>query len=160
MVVKKLSACLVVAVAVQIAVVVGGATPAGACSCKGVNDAEAFDHADAVFVGKVVGHEGPAVSGPPTDAPAVWTFKVQDVFKGKVTRKQQVLSEALGASCGLEIPERGKILVFAYIDDFSDAYATRGQFNANLCGGTRELSAGALESGLATPHPPLRARSK
>ena len=86
-------------------------TPAGACQCNSISDSVALDYADAAFVGKLVRYSGPLTSGKPVD-PALWTFKVRRVDKGKVTRSQEVVSEGMGGSCGLELPQQGTFLVF------------------------------------------------
>ena len=156
---KRFAAAVLLVVGLPIAGVVGAAGPAGACSCIGLGDAEAFARADAVFVGKVSGYEAgdPPV---PQPGPARWTFKVRDVYKGKVTRTQEVVSAADGASCGLEIQTRGVFLVFATTSRTlpSGPRPAAGQLYATLCGGTRALSEGALEPGLGRAHPPRSGR--
>lgn len=152
---KRLVAWLFVALVLALSTVVSDARPAGACSCVGFSDADAFARADAVFVGTVVGYEPPAQPGSSAD-PALWTFEVRQVYKGEVTRTQQVVSEVSGASCGLEIPRSGEFLVFADTRTSGPSpVPAAGQFYAGLCGGTRALSKGVLEPGLASPHAPV-----
>ncbi len=127
-------------------VVVGpGAAPAAACSCVGFTDAQSFDRADAVFVGEVVGYEPPPQKDVMSSGdPATWTFEVSGVYKGEVTSTQEVVSEVDGASCGLEIPQRGEFVVFATSNGFA-LEPGEGQYYAGLCGGTRSTAAGPLE---------------
>jgi hypothetical protein len=145
------------AVALPIAGVVADARPAGACSCVGLSDADALEHADAAFVGKVTDYSSAGRPGSASDR-ALWTFKVRDVYKGTVTRTQQVVSYSSGASCGLEIQERGVFLVFATTNRTlpTGPAPKPGQLYATLCGGTRAASEGLLEPDLAKPHPPRK----
>lgn len=147
---KRPLALLFVALVLPLAVVATEARPVGACSCVGVSDAEAFAQADTVFVGEVVGYEPPPA--PRSDEPARWTFKARQVYKGKVSRTQEVVSEYFGASCGLEIAKTGEFLVFGYTESIGlGPVPGPGQLQANLCGGTRSMSDGPLKPGLATP---------
>jgi hypothetical protein len=159
---KRLVACLVVTMVVPVVSVAVEAAPAQACSCVGLSDAEAFASADAVFVGRLIGYEAPRAPTTSSLDPAVWTFKVREVYKGKVSRKQEVVSAVSGASCGLEIPKHGKFLVFGKATS-SNRFEPRpadGQLQASLCGGTRALGDGALDPGLGKPYPPGRTPSK
>jgi len=133
---------LVVAVAAAAFLGIGTET-ALACSCTSSGtssgDREALDQADAVFVGEVVRYDPPPEREIMSTAdPVTWTFAVTDVYKGDVTASQEVVSEAGGSSCGLEIPRRGKFLVFASRRS-SDMDVGIGQYYAGLCGGTRSI---------------------
>jgi hypothetical protein len=154
-IVKRLSVCLILALGLPIAVVVAATEPAAACSCIAQTDAEAFSAADAVFVGKVMRYDSEGQPGSSSDT-ATWTFKVRDVYKGKVTRIQEVVSSASSASCGLVIPANGVALVFGTANRTlpGGPAPTKGQLFATLCGGSRLVSGGQLAPGLATPHPP------
>jgi hypothetical protein len=149
---KHLIVLLLVAPVLALSMLVFESVPGGACSCGALSDATAFARADAVFVGSVVGYEpppGPVVS---SVAPARWTFEVREVYKGAVARTQEVVSEFAGASCGLEIPKSGAFLVFGTIRSGGPGPApASGQLYAGLCGGTRAVSEGVLEPGLARP---------
>jgi len=127
-------------------VVVGpGAGPAWGCSCATGSDADAFARAHAVFVGEVVDYGPPPQGDVMSSAdPATWTFEVSGVYKGEVTSTQEVVSEVDGASCGLEIPQRGEFVVFATKGGFA-IESGEGQYYAGLCGGTRSTSAGPLD---------------
>ena len=135
-------------------VVVAGQAPAMACSCVGLTDHQAFERADAVFIGDLIEYEAPpsrnrVISS--TDA-AVWTFATAQVYKGDVIQQQEVVSEAFGASCGLELPRQGEFLVFA--TKATSGHSPRpadGQLYAGLCGGTRRTAEGLLAPEIATP---------
>jgi hypothetical protein len=142
-----------VLVALGTAVSVGPlATPASACSCVGLTDAQAFDRADAVFVGTL---ESRTVEDRTTSfAPAVHTFAVSEVRKGTALPRQEVVSAASGASCGLELSGNGPFLVTAR--STWGGYEPRpgpGQLVTGLCDGTRALTAAevAALSPLASP---------
>ena len=152
---KRLIVGFLVGFVVALSGVAFEASPAGACSCAVSGDAEAFGRADAVFTGAVVRYAPPAQPGASTD-PALWTFEVREVFKGKVTRTQAVVSEVSGASCGLEIPKRGEFLVFASArSEGPSPEPAEGQLYAGLCGGTRALGDDVLDPALANPRAPV-----
>lgn len=158
---RRSLACLFVALLLPVMGVVVDAAPAQACDCGVLGDEWAFDYADAVFVGRLIRYERPpfGVVSSSRD-PAVWTFRVRDVYKGTVTRKQEVLSAVSGASCGLEIPKHGTFLVFAKTDADStiETIPADGQLQAGLCGGTRLLGERAIDPSLGTAYPPERVR--
>jgi hypothetical protein len=133
------------------------ATPAHACSCAVATDADLLARADAVFVGtlvdRTVARHGELSAS--TD-PAVHRFDVTAVYKGEVRRDQEVVSNAAGASCGLELTEGAEVLVFA-----SSASAggfgpppEPGQYAADLCNGTRALGAGPVPASYGDPTEP------
>lgn len=116
------------------------AEPAGACSCLALTDAQAYSRSDAVFTGRLVDVKEPAAVRSSLD-PATWVFSASRVYKGTVTRRQEVVTAISGASCGLEVAGPGKLLVFAV--DGRGGLAAKpagGQYSAGLCGGTRPLS--------------------
>ncbi|MEU8800306.1 hypothetical protein [Spirillospora sp. NPDC048819] len=112
------------------------ATPgrACACSCAAMTDQEAYARADAVFTGRLVQRQvrsrgwGPWKTRDSGD-PATLVFEVSAVNKGKVSRRQDLVTASEGASCGLEADEGREYLVFARWDG--------GVLRAGLCGGTR-----------------------
>jgi hypothetical protein len=152
---RILRGCLLVLLLAPV-VVVAGQTPALACSCVGLTDHQAFERADAVFIGDLIEYEAPSFRDGVVSStdPAIWTFAPTHVYKGDVVPKQGVVSEWSGASCGLELPKQGEFLVFA-------TKATRGwsprpaahQLYAGLCGGTRRTVEGLLAPEIATPRP-------
>ena len=158
---KRLVACLLVTLVVPIVSVAVDATPTQACSCFRTSDVERFAAADAVFVGRLIGHEAPRRPTSSLD-PAVWTFKVREVYKGKVSRKQEVVSGSKARRGLAQIPKHVKILVFGYSTSSNpiEPSPTDGQLHANACGGTRVLSDGVVDPGLGKPYPPARIQSK
>jgi hypothetical protein len=112
-------------------------------------DAEAFERADAVFVGRVVDVTRPAVLRSSID-PVVWTFDVRTAYKGDVDHAQEIVSEASGASCGLEVFDREQSqLVFAS-RSFGPGHLRleSHQYYAGLCGGTRSIEGAAPDDRL------------
>lgn len=158
---KRLLASLFVTMVVPVLGVVVAATPVHACSCVSSTDLRAFASADAVFVGRLIGYEAPPRPISSLD-PAIWTFRVRAVYKGEVSRKQEVVSAVSGASCGLEIPRRGTFLVFATTRSSNRLVPepADGQLHASLCGGTRALRDRVLDPGLGTPYAPERIPSR
>jgi hypothetical protein len=139
---KRLIAGLFITFVVLASTAAFEVAPAGACSCGSISDADAFSGSDAVFVGRVVDYEASDV--------AIWTFAVSQVYKGDVEARQPILSAVSGASCGLEIPRRGEFLVFAYLHtNLLNPDPTRSGLHAQLCGGTRATSDGALDPAIA-----------
>ncbi len=124
---------------------------AAACSCASFPAVQTFKSSDAVFTGKLVDTIG-SDRVRSSNAQVVYVFAVDKVYKGEVHAKQAVLSNAGGASCGLELRSSGPQLVFArrVSDDAT------GAFHSGLCSGTRPLAEGGpLPAGLATPSDPL-----
>jgi hypothetical protein len=136
-----------------------GAQPAVACSCVSFTDQQAFDRADAVFVGDVVGYEPPpTATGYSSNDPALWIFRVDRVYKGRIPPRQEVVSEFSSVSCGLELPRSGEVLVFATRTGGSfSPVPTPDQYYAGLCSGTRATSAAPVPSTLGDGYRP-RAR--
>ena len=138
---RLLASWLGLAIVATALVVGGGMRAAYACSCAlRTTDQQAFDEADAVFVGRVAkvtaANAGPIVSS--TD-PATWTFDVTGVFKGNVASHQEVVSVRSGASCGLELTEGKRYIVFAWLDAAlrGGPRPGPGQLSGWLCDGTR-----------------------
>jgi hypothetical protein len=131
-------------------VVVFGARPSFACSCALIKgESVPYRIADAVFTGKVLERREPG-HGFSSGDPAIYVFSVQTVYKGRVHAVQAVRTAVSGASCGLEIPDRGRFLVFA-------ERSGDGVLTANLCGGTRPV--GQAPVTFAATGPPLAGRS-
>lgn len=132
-----------------------GATPALACSCAEATTAQYVAGADAVFTGRLLSREVPEELTTSAD-PALHVFAVDTVVRGEVTERQEILSPAYGASCGLEVLEGESVAVFAtrapdpYIND--GAVPAEGQYFAYLCDGTAPLTP-ELEAELAALGP-------
>lgn len=123
------------------------AAPASACSCIGYDDAQAFDAADAVFVGTLEERGEPADPNY-SASPVTLTFRVDRAYKGDIARTQPVVISSSDSSCGLDLTGTGPFLVFAR-DEGSPALSTDapdGAVFAGLCDGTRGLRAGVPAS--------------
>jgi hypothetical protein len=126
------------------ALCVVAAGPAQACSCAGATTAVYAEHADAVFIGRLISREVPEQPITSSADPALHVFAVDTVVKGAVTERQEVLSPVSGASCGLEIFDDGPVAVFAtrtpdpYIN--GDAPSAGDRYFAYLCDGTAPLT--------------------
>lgn len=109
------------------------ASPAGACSCGGAE--QAFEFSDAVFIGEVERiHDA---RGGSSLNPAVVILQVSDVYKGHVDRIQGVTTPAFGAGCGFDFIVGEAYVVFGRSDGINDVDA--GFYEANLCSGTYPL---------------------
>ncbi|WP_435742344.1 hypothetical protein [Nocardioides sp. SYSU DS0663] len=109
---------LLASIAASVAVVVGAAAPAAACSCAVIGAAEHVEMADTVFTGVLQEQrdDGRRVT---------YEFVVDSVLEGDPGERAVVRSGASGASCGLgRLAEGERYVVFA----------TDGR--ASLCGGT------------------------
>jgi hypothetical protein len=141
----------IVALLVASLVMIGARTPAVACSCASSTAADARAHADVVFRGTVVDHTVPGSSGSSMD-PAVWTFQVEEVFKGDAASRQGLVSAVDGASCGLEVRLGVDYVVFAHRERRPFEPELEGaELYASLCDGTRpatEVAAGELGPGV------------
>lgn len=107
------------------------APAAFACSCAGMSDEQAFERADAVFVGELRQIRRPTIKFSSADD-SRFIFTVNQVYKGVVHATQSIVSPSDGASCGLEIDPGTVALVFAHSPD-------DGEYAAGLCDGTRKL---------------------
>jgi hypothetical protein len=76
-------------------VLVGDAT---ACTCAQAPPRQRLDSADAAFVGRLLERRASAVEGE-----SVYVFVVDNVVKGDLERRIEVLSPASGAACGFEL---------------------------------------------------------
>lgn len=122
---------ILVALLVAPALVVVGATQALACSCIPAQpDKVAVKDAKAVFSGTMV----EADVAEPGFSPGVWTFAVDEVYKGEVERSQEVRSQTQSAACGLIFKEGKRYAVFAYDN--------KGSLETNSCTNTRPLDEG------------------
>jgi hypothetical protein len=117
------------------------ATPdaACACDCGQPSASEAFERADAVFIGQVVEVKRPWFTSLGSDT-AVWTFEVSEVYKGEVRRRQEVVSHAHSTACGLDLEGSEPFVVFASTDG-TDPTPAEGQLAAHRCNGTGPVTA-------------------
>ena len=87
-------------------VVIAGAAPAHACSCRADADvAEMLATSDGAFVGVLTGVEDPFAQGALVSSArqVVNHFDVERVVKGQLGEQVDVRAAAAGASCGLEV---------------------------------------------------------
>ncbi len=125
-----------------------------------MTDAEAFEHADAVFIGTLVD-----IITPPGDIlvssdPERFPFDVDGVFKGEVRASQSLVTAREEASCGLGIGGPGPFVVVARIEsDGITSGAVEGELYSNLCSGARPLADGALPPSLGGPSSPAAGAS-
>jgi len=145
-----------VGAALTVPVLIGGlmlvtARPAAACSCAVMSEAKKAAYADAIFVGTLTDRRIGEPTGAVTSSThmAVWTFEVSRVYKGTVSRRQEIATAMSGASCGLELSGPGPFLVFARRPSdavakswWGDRQLDPGHYVSHLCLGSRALSDG------------------
>lgn len=135
MALRKLGWLVGIACLLALAFLTFPASPAGACSCVGPMSADDYlDQSDAAFYGDVIAAriadpesvvQGNLRIGSPT---MVYTFDVQEVYKGSVRERQEVRSSLDGASCGAELHMNHRYVV----------YARGAPLYTGLCHGTHE----------------------
>jgi hypothetical protein len=124
------------------------AAPAVACSCASFTDTQARSHAHAVFLGDVVQRRVTHRTGT-----AVYVVKVSRVYKGKARATQEVVTPSNGGACGLELPETGRALFFAYASGMGALRVdpAPGQLASHLCSGTRTADQAPAAFGAGMP---------
>ncbi|MFD9733566.1 hypothetical protein [Umezawaea sp. NPDC059074] len=119
---------------------------ASACSCPPGGEGEKFQRADHVFSGlvlaKVLEAGDPSTS---LDDLNRFVLLVGTEYKGRVPRVVSVTSAVQGATCGVEMLERRRYVVFATGD------AADRRVEATLCGGTRLADSGPPVTTTSTP---------
>ena len=112
----RLLRCSLGAVLLAAVVVLLPAGAAMACSCvEAPPDRALLGRSDVVFTGKLVERHDPTVFlglSSSTD-PAVLVFAVETVHKGSVAQRQGIETARSGATCGLELTQGRRALVFA-----------------------------------------------
>lgn len=108
---------------------------AKACSCAEITDiGEAKNNSDAVFDGTVIGKKGALKLFNRSSAdPVEWTFKVNEVWKGKVAPTITVQSAEASASCGFKFQDGQRYIVYAH--------QTGDSLDVSLCSRTAQHSA-------------------
>jgi hypothetical protein len=98
---------LAVAWAVGVAAMLGITASASACTCLPVNLERDLPRADGAFVGTVL---GATLRG---EAQIVYRFRVEQVYKGDIDNRIDVVSASDSGACGLELPvgERAGLLL-------------------------------------------------
>jgi hypothetical protein len=119
------------------ALVVVTASAASACSCVQPDLERSLAQADAVFTGEVLRRE--VSSWGFSRDEATYVVRVDRVFKGEPAAVQEVVTVQNGASCGLELPGSGPVLLFAGTEpvELPEIDPGPGQLTATLCGGSR-----------------------
>jgi hypothetical protein len=121
---------------------------ASACSCVQLEGfPDAFDRADAVFLGTVTNADLPYNSTNSTGTPIRVSFAVREVWKGLTEPTAHVVTAAHEVSCGYHFSAGFEYLVFAYTD-------TVGGLRTGFCSGT--AAAGDAADALAGLGPGLR----
>lgn len=88
--------------------------PASACSCIELTPAEAFERADAVFVGEVTAFKvRSGLFGKSSIDPTTVQFAVSEVWKGPRQESMTIRTVRSEVSCGFEFDEGLKYLVYA-----------------------------------------------
>ena len=137
----------------------GGSGVAQACSCVGFTDDEAFDAADVVFVGSVVGVDDPGMVGSSLD-PKRYTVQVSEVYKGEASERQDVVTAVEGASCGADLGG-GPWLVFgrAVVDGQESTEgepdARTGDVRTSLCSGNRAVGVSVVPASFGSARAPV-----
>lgn len=128
---------------VLLAGLVVGAAPAQACDCADPRPRQALANADAVFFGEVVARV-------PDDAFEVrtYTIAVEQVFKGDVAAQQQVVASPIEASCGIDLPARGSVLIYGFTESFTTGKVPPGQYATWLCSGSGAVDAAPAALGV------------
>jgi hypothetical protein len=142
-------ALVVVLAAATAGLFVAPPTPACACDCAAVTEAEAMEQADVVFQGLVTRVDEPwAFFSVSSTDPVTVTFAVTEAYKGAVPVDAQVVTVRDGASCGYTFEAGQHYVVYAT--------ATDGVWRTGLCVGNQHL-AGAEPGRLAGAHEPAPA---
>lgn len=102
--------------------IVATALPAKACSCALGDPRDALKASDGAFIGTLVS-KTPDPADP--EYGAVYTFSVEETFKGDLGESVEVYSASDGASCGLEVPIGGRTGLFLTLAD--------GRWLSSLC---------------------------
>ena len=102
--------------------VVATALPAKACSCALGDPRDALKASDGAFIGTLVS-KAPDPADP--DYSAVYTFSVEETFKGSLGETVEVYGASNGASCGLEVPIGGRTGLFLTLAE--------GRWLSSLC---------------------------
>ncbi|GIH24644.1 hypothetical protein Aph01nite_29540 [Acrocarpospora phusangensis] len=112
-----------------------------ACSCAPTKPKVRMDDSHAVFSGVVTEHE---TLGEPFASVAVFTMRVDSVYKGDLTATTQVKSSEHSSSCGAELAVGTRYLIFArtgdefFGRDVPDAESV--PLSTTLCSGNRAVT--------------------
>lgn len=121
------------------------AGPALACSCVGVTDEQALSAADAVFTGTVEDVSAPlssSIFGRTSADPVTVTVRVDEVYRGSVHERTQLVTAADGGSCGAGLKIDHRYVIFGSFGSDGIVHADEDQLTTTLCSGTRDLTSG------------------
>lgn len=133
-----------------------GASPASACSCGPVTEAQAATGATAVFAGKLVAATLVPADLPESEALAL-TFEVDSVYKGDIAARQDVVDALPNGQCGPAVgPVGATYLVFTHASVRYPGYSGVPGWSmyTGSCGGNRLLSVTPVSPELGTGRPP------
>jgi hypothetical protein len=82
---------------------IGTTASASACTCLPVNLERDLPRADGAFVGTLLD------SRPRGATQTVYRFRVEQVYKGDIDSRIDVVSASDGAACGLELPQGERV---------------------------------------------------
>jgi hypothetical protein len=82
---------------------VGATASASACTCLPVNLERDLPRADGAFVGTLL------AARPRGATQTVYRFRVEQVYKGDIDSRIDVVSASDGAACGLELPQGERV---------------------------------------------------
>ena len=125
-------------VALLLAGIVLPGSAAQACDCFVGTPKQSTNRADAVFFGEIV--DRMRTPSEPQGSPwiptnASYTVAVEQVFKGEVNSEQILLAGGDGASCGIELPTTGSVLVYGMKAPGGEGSPT--QYATWSCSGTQ-----------------------
>jgi hypothetical protein len=139
--------------------VVGSASPAGACSCATAGDRAALESADVVFTGELIEIRTPPGDSYSSADPERFIFEVDRVYKGDARSAQSVVTPREGGSCGLELVPPGPFLVYATTGPVLDLEGDRGELYSHLCTGSRSLAEAGVPTAFGVGSPPTAGAS-
>jgi hypothetical protein len=130
---------------------VSGPHPALACSCVPFTKPQLVDNAAVIFTGVVTGVSRQFSLGIPCSVssadPVTFSFDVETVYKGDVTKTTNVTTVVGGASCGYEFVGGKRYTVFAT--------SSNARLETNLCRGNVGDAIDPAEFGLGPGRAPL-----
>lgn len=100
-----------------VVLVMGLALPAQACSCAYGDPRESLHEANGAFIGTFLSaRDADGVPSGSSDDDTIYTFEVDEAFKGSFGETVDVHAPLSGASCGLEVAPGQDYGLFLYLD--------------------------------------------
>jgi len=116
---------------------------AQACTCAMGTPKDQLNRADAVFTGDIVDKRGDLQR-------VVYTIEVDRVYKGQVLASQEVVTSGDGASCGITLPRRYPVTIFASGQPFG-SHLDDGQLATSMCSGSGSGTSVPVGFGVGEP---------